>query len=106
MGGTFWKPLKNWSYLFFSFRMSSSSLSISSSCLTGMVRSSPEGHDYNTRFGAPMGKAPARAVDSAAGHLRSIPSVERILSSAALAGLVDGFGRDNVKHQVNAHLHT
>ena len=53
-----------------------------------------------------MGKAPARAVDSAAGTLRSIPAVERILSSAAFASLVSTFGRDNVKQHLSAYLHT
>ncbi|MGZ4778577.1 MAG: L-seryl-tRNA(Sec) selenium transferase [Thermoanaerobaculia bacterium] len=51
-----------------------------------------------------MGKAPARAVDSAAGNLRSIPAVERILSSDAFSALVSAFGRDNVKRQLTAYL--
>ncbi|HEX9162233.1 MAG TPA: L-seryl-tRNA(Sec) selenium transferase [Thermoanaerobaculia bacterium] len=51
-----------------------------------------------------MGKAPAAAVDSGAGPLRSIPSVERILSAAAFAPLIGGFGRERVKDAVVAHL--
>src|SRR3954468_10759 len=51
-----------------------------------------------------MRKAPARAVDSAAGPLRSIPSIERILSSDAFAPLVAGYGRDNVKRHVSDYL--
>src|SRR4051812_28008462 len=54
----------------------------------------------------PMGKAPARAVDSAAGSLRSIPAVERILSSSAFEPLVTAFGRDNVKHHLGSYLST
>jgi len=53
-----------------------------------------------------MRKASARAVDSAAGHLRSIPAVERILSSPAFSSLASRFGRENVKQQLTAHLHT
>jgi L-seryl-tRNA(Ser) seleniumtransferase len=53
-----------------------------------------------------MGKAPARTVDSAAGSLRSIPSVERILSSNAFSALVAAYGRDNVKRHVSDYLHT
>src|SRR3569832_220659 len=53
-----------------------------------------------------MGKAPARAVDSAAGPLRSLPSVERILSSSAFAPLVAGYGRDEGNRQISGYLHT
>src|SRR6266852_2162314 len=53
-----------------------------------------------------MRKAPARAGDSAAGNLRSIPAVERILSSAAFSSLVASFGRDNVKRHLADFLHT
>src|SRR6266851_4800112 len=52
-----------------------------------------------------MRKAPARAGDSAAGNLRSIPAVERILSSAAFSSLVASFGRDNVKRHLADFLH-
>jgi L-seryl-tRNA(Ser) seleniumtransferase len=51
-----------------------------------------------------MGKTPATAGDSGAATLRSIPSVERILSSDALAPLLDEFGRSRVKDAVVAHL--
>src|SRR4051812_4671352 len=51
-----------------------------------------------------MGKAPATAADSEGGRLRSIPSVERILSSAAFAPLVGEFGRDRTKYAVSRHL--
>lgn len=46
-------------------------------------------------------KGAAATGDSA---LRAIPSVERILSSAALAPLIAEFGRDRVKEAVVAHL--
>src|ERR1700737_3643668 len=52
-----------------------------------------------------MRKAPARSVDSAAGNPRSIPAVERILSTAAFSTLAAGFGRDNVKRHLTDHLH-
>jgi L-seryl-tRNA(Ser) seleniumtransferase len=51
-----------------------------------------------------MRKAPATALDSEAGQLRSIPSVERILSSASFAALIAQFGRDRVKDAVVRHL--
>jgi L-seryl-tRNA(Ser) seleniumtransferase len=51
-----------------------------------------------------MGKAPAAARDSEAGSLRAIPSVERILSSPAVADLAARFGREQVKAAVTAHL--
>jgi len=51
-----------------------------------------------------MRKAPAPAVDSEAGNFRSIPSVERLLSSPSLRPLIDEFGRDRVKESVVAHL--
>ncbi|HVS32928.1 MAG TPA: L-seryl-tRNA(Sec) selenium transferase [Thermoanaerobaculia bacterium] len=51
-----------------------------------------------------MGKAPATAADSEAGGLRSIPSVEKILSSPAFAALVAAFGREAAKVAVNGHL--
>ena len=50
-----------------------------------------------------MGKAPAAAADSGAG-LRSIPSVERILTSPAFAPVVAAFGREATKVAVNGHL--
>src|ERR1044071_7391213 len=85
IGGIFWMPAKNWSYLFLTIRMSSSSLSSSSSCLI-------------TRF-------PVYPL-SVAGHstLRRIPSVERILSSAAFGPLVDELGRERVKAALAVHL--
>jgi len=48
-----------------------------------------------------MAKSASVSGDSA---LRSIPSVERILSSDAFAGLIDEFGRDRVKDAVAVHL--
>ena len=51
-----------------------------------------------------MGKTPAVSVDSAVPDLRRIPSVERILSSAAFAPLAAEFGRDRLKDAVVAHL--
>src|SRR4051794_31177190 len=86
-------PAKNWSYLFFSLRMSSSSLSSSSSCL---ITVRPIQY-------APMPKSRPSSGDSA---LRNIPSVERILSSEAFAGVVRDFGRDAAKDAVIAHLET
>src|SRR3954454_8674921 len=86
-------PAKNWSYLFFSLRMSSSSLSSSSSCL---ITVRPIQY-------APMPKSRPSSGDSA---LRNIPSVERILSSEEFAGVVRDFGRDAAKDAVLAHLET
>src|SRR3954453_8502103 len=86
-------PAKNWSYLFFSLRMSSSSLSSSSSCL---ITVRPIQY-------APMPKSRPSSGDSA---LRSIPSVERILSSEAFAGVVRDFGRDATKDAVVAYFET
>src|SRR4051812_33885690 len=86
-------PAKNWSYLFFSLRMSSSSLSSSSSCLITV---------WPIQY-APMPKSRPSSGDSA---LRSIPSVERILSSGAFAGVIRDFGRDAAKDAVIAHLET
>jgi L-seryl-tRNA(Ser) seleniumtransferase len=51
-----------------------------------------------------MAKAPAEATDSAAATLRAIPSVERILSAAALGPLAGEFGRDRLKEAVVDHL--
>jgi L-seryl-tRNA(Ser) seleniumtransferase len=51
-----------------------------------------------------MGKTPAVSVDSGLSDLRRIPSVERILSSAAFAPLADEFGRERLKQAVVAHL--
>jgi L-seryl-tRNA(Ser) seleniumtransferase len=51
-----------------------------------------------------MGKTPAVSVDSGLPDLRRIPSVERILSSAAFAPLAEEFGRDRLKDAVVAHL--
>ena len=50
-----------------------------------------------------MAKAPTAARDSS---LRSIPSVERILSAASFAPLVAEFGRERVKEAVVEHLAT
>lgn len=51
-----------------------------------------------------MRKAPATAVDSAAQRLRSIPSVERILSTVTFSGLIAEFGRERVKSGLTAYL--
>ncbi len=51
-----------------------------------------------------MRKAQAAGRDSEAGHLRSIPSVERILSNPAFVKLASEFGRDRVKSAVVTHL--
>src|ERR671936_263503 len=79
-------PMKNISYLTFSLRMSSSSLSSSSSCLITWQR-------IQYAF-----------LRDSTSSLRSIPSVERILSAAAFSGLIDDFGRARVKEAVVAHL--
>jgi L-seryl-tRNA(Ser) seleniumtransferase len=50
-----------------------------------------------------MAKSPAAAPDSS---LRSIPSVERILSAASFAPLVREYGREQVKEAVAEHLAT
>lgn len=50
-----------------------------------------------------MAKTPGRAVDSS---LRSIPSVERILSAASFAPLIAEHGRERVKDAVVGHLAT
>jgi L-seryl-tRNA(Ser) seleniumtransferase len=50
-----------------------------------------------------MPKSPAGASDSS---FRSIPSVERILSSASFAALVAEYGRERVKEAVAEHLAT
>ena len=51
-----------------------------------------------------MRKTVASTGDSDAAPLRSIPSVERILSADAFAPLVDAFGRTRVKDAVVEHL--
>jgi L-seryl-tRNA(Ser) seleniumtransferase len=51
-----------------------------------------------------MRKAGAAAVDSAAANFRSIPSVERLLSSPTFALVIAEFGRERVKDAVVAHL--
>src|SRR6185295_12853813 len=84
---------KNWSYLFFSLRMSSSSLSSSSSCLITV---------WPIQY-APMPKSRPSSGDSA---LRSIPSVERLLSGETFALSIREFGRDAVKDAVVAYLET
>jgi L-seryl-tRNA(Ser) seleniumtransferase len=56
---------------------------------------------YNTRFVRRSGNEPAAAGDSA---LRAIPSVERILSAAALGPLIEELGRERVKEAVVLHL--
>src|SRR5581483_2993762 len=78
-------PMKNISYFTLSLRMSSSSLSSSSSCLITFQR-----------IQYPLLR------DSTS--LRNIPSVERILSSAPFVPLVAEFGRERVKEAVVAHL--
>ncbi len=50
-----------------------------------------------------MAKSPAGAADSS---LRTIPSVERILSAASFAPLVAEYGREQVKEAVAEHLAT
>jgi L-seryl-tRNA(Ser) seleniumtransferase len=52
-----------------------------------------------------MAKSPATPISSASA-LRSLPAVERVLSSAAFAGLVERFSREQVKRAVVAHLAT
>jgi len=47
---------------------------------------------------------PKTRVASGDSALRSIPSVERILSSEAFAAVIDEFGRDGVKDALAAHL--
>src|SRR5260370_13841927 len=71
--------------------MSSSSLSSSSSCLITV---------WPIQY-APMPKSRPSSGDSA---LRSIPSVERILSGDTFATSIREFGRDAVKDAVVAHL--
>ncbi|HUP48085.1 MAG TPA: L-seryl-tRNA(Sec) selenium transferase [Thermoanaerobaculia bacterium] len=51
-----------------------------------------------------MRKAAAPAVDSAAGTLRSIPAVERVLSTPSFVSLASEFGRQRVKEAVVEHL--
>ncbi|MCU1347868.1 MAG: L-seryl-tRNA(Sec) selenium transferase [Acidobacteria bacterium] len=51
-----------------------------------------------------MGTTPAVPVDSAASHLRRIPSVDRILSSAAFAPLAAEYGRERLKELVVVQL--
>jgi L-seryl-tRNA(Ser) seleniumtransferase len=51
-----------------------------------------------------MRKTAASTGDSAAESLRTIPSVERILSAETFAPLVDSFGRGRVKDAVVEHL--
>lgn len=51
-----------------------------------------------------MRKAAASPADSAANVLRSIPSVERILSTPAFVSLASEFGRERVKEAVARHL--
>jgi L-seryl-tRNA(Ser) seleniumtransferase len=51
-----------------------------------------------------MRKATASSADSAAGVLRSLPSVERILSTATFVTLASEFGRERVKDSVSRHL--
>src|SRR5262249_32647985 len=60
--------------------------------------STPDTRHYNTRS---MAKSAPDTGDSA---LRSIPSVERILSGGAFAGVIAEFGRERVKEAVVAHL--
>jgi len=51
-----------------------------------------------------MPKTAAAATHSAPLALRSIPSVERILTSEAFVPLIDEFGRDRVKNAITDHL--
>ncbi|MGZ8867550.1 MAG: L-seryl-tRNA(Sec) selenium transferase [Thermoanaerobaculia bacterium] len=51
-----------------------------------------------------MRKATASTADSAAAVLRSIPSVERILSTPVFVSLASEFGRERVKDAVSRHL--
>lgn len=51
-----------------------------------------------------MRKATASTADSAAAVLRSIPSVERILSTPAFVSLASELGRERVKDAVGRHL--
>ena len=51
-----------------------------------------------------MRKAAASAADSSAAAFRTIPSVERILSTPSFVSLASEFGRDRVKESVSAHL--
>ena len=51
-----------------------------------------------------MPKTTDTTPDSGHAHLRSIPSVERILASAPFAALVAEYGRERVKHAVADHL--
>jgi len=51
-----------------------------------------------------MRKAPPEAANSGAAMHRSIPSVERILSAAQFAPLIDAFSRPRVKDAIGAHL--
>lgn len=57
-----------------------------------------------------MAKSPAGVADSSlhtpADFLRTIPSVERILSAASFAPLIREYGRDQVKEAVAEHLAT
>src|SRR5687768_8682400 len=94
-GGTFTIAAKNKSYWFFSRRMSSSSLSSSSSCLITLAS--------RLNYDNDMAKAAGPVVHSA---LRAIPSVDRILSTAAFAPLLQNFGREQVKGALVDHLTT
>ena len=51
-----------------------------------------------------MRKAAAPAADSSTARFRSIPSVERILSTPPFVRLASEFGRERVKHAVTRHL--
>lgn len=51
-----------------------------------------------------MRKAPVEVLDSGAGRLRSIPSVERILSRPLFVNLTSQFSRERVKQALVAHL--
>ena len=51
-----------------------------------------------------MRKAPAGGLDSGAGRLRSIPSVERILCTPLFVNLTSQFSRERVKQALVAHL--
>ena len=51
-----------------------------------------------------MRKAAAPAADSATARLRSIPSVDRILSTPPFVTLASEFGRERVKQAIGCHL--
>src|SRR5471030_1631783 len=107
IGGILRMPAKNWSYLFFSTRRRSSNSSRSSSGLTAISRLQCR---YSaTAWAGRMSKTAKAAGDSAAGPpgrgtLRTIPSVETILSSLPFSPIIDRYGRGPAKDQLSAYL--